>query len=105
MELCEYQALARETDQNPGDGKASSWREPNREEVIALLGLVGEVGTLLSECKKVCPSSRHPTGDFYCTPRRTSRLIYVIGSTVSGSGPSCFLAASCGQQHARRITG
>ena len=53
MELGEYQARARETDQNPGDSKASSWREPNREEVIPLLGLVGEVGTLLSEYKKL----------------------------------------------------
>ena len=53
MELGEYQVWARKTDQNPKDSKASRPREPNREEVIPLLGLVGEVGSLLSEYKKL----------------------------------------------------
>ena len=53
MKLGEYQELARKTDQNPRGGKHSSPREPNREEIIPLLGLVGEVGTLLSEYKKL----------------------------------------------------
>ena len=52
MRLREYQERARETDQNPPrmeDGSA----DPNRREVIPLLGLVGEVGSLLSEYKKL----------------------------------------------------
>lgn len=53
MKLGEYQALARETDQNPRGSKHSSAREPNRAEIIPLLGLVGEMGALLSEYKKL----------------------------------------------------
>ena len=53
MELGEYQARARETDQNPREGRGGSLLEPSREQVIPLLGLVGEVGALLSEYKKL----------------------------------------------------
>ena len=53
MRLGEYQELARKTDQNPWGSRRASPREPNREEVIPLLGLVGEVGALLSEYKKL----------------------------------------------------
>lgn len=53
MELGEYQARARETDRNPADRKASGRPGLKREEVIPLLGLVGEVGALLSEYKKL----------------------------------------------------
>ena len=53
MELGEYQTRARQSDQNPRAGKASSPRQPERGEVIPLLGLVGEVGALLSEYKKL----------------------------------------------------
>ena len=52
MRLGEYQKRARETDQNPprmDEGSA----DPDRREVIPLLGLVGEVGSLLSEYKKL----------------------------------------------------
>lgn len=44
MELAEYQARAAETDQQTGD--------PEKRLIVALLGLAGEVGTLLSEHKK-----------------------------------------------------
>lgn len=52
MRLGEYQERARETDQNPrrNDGAPGV---PDRREVIPLLGLVGEVGSLLSEYKKL----------------------------------------------------
>ena len=53
MKLGEYQELARKTDQNSLGSKRSTPREPSREEVIPLLGLVGEVGALLSEYKKL----------------------------------------------------
>ena len=53
MELGAYQKAARTTDQNPTDGEASSRRRPAPYEVIPLLGLVGEVGALLSEYKKL----------------------------------------------------
>ena len=53
MELGAYQKAARTTDQNPEGGEASSEREPLPYEVIPLLGLVGEVGALLSEYKKL----------------------------------------------------
>jgi len=53
VELGEYQVRARDTDRNPADRKASGRSDPKREEVIPLLGLVGEVGTLLSEYKKL----------------------------------------------------
>lgn len=53
MELGEYQVRARETDQNPAGTKASEGPVPKREEIIPLLGLVGEVGALLSEYKKL----------------------------------------------------
>ncbi len=53
MELGEYQARARETDLNPKGSRTSSPREPEREEVIPLLGMVGEMGALLSEYKKL----------------------------------------------------
>lgn len=53
MELGEYQVRARETDQNPADTKTSEGLAPKREEIIPLLGLVGEVGALLSEHKKL----------------------------------------------------
>lgn len=52
MRLGEYQERARETDQNPRRNDDASG-EPNRREVIPLLGLVGEVGSLLSEYKKL----------------------------------------------------
>jgi NTP pyrophosphatase (non-canonical NTP hydrolase) len=53
----EYQRRALATDQNPGPHSDSSLTgtltiEPTRHEVIPLLGLVGEVGGLLSEYKK-----------------------------------------------------
>lgn len=53
VELGAYQKAARTTDQNPEGGEASSTREPLPYEVIPLLGLVGEVGALLSEYKKL----------------------------------------------------
>ena len=53
VELGVYQQAARKTDKNPKGGKASSRRQPFPYEVIPLLGLVGEVGALLSEYKKL----------------------------------------------------
>lgn len=56
MQLDEYQRRAVETDQNPGQARLvvpGETIEPTREEVIPLLGMVGEVGGLLSEYKKL----------------------------------------------------
>ncbi len=52
MRLREYQERARETDQNPPKMDEGS-ADPDRRDVIPLLGLVGEVGSLLSEYKKL----------------------------------------------------
>ncbi len=52
MRLGEYQERARETDQNPPTIDDTSGA-PDRRKVIPLLGLVGEVGSLLSEYKKL----------------------------------------------------
>ena len=52
MRLGEYQERARETDQNPPWIDDTSGN-PDRRKVIPLLGLVGEVGSLLSEYKKL----------------------------------------------------
>lgn len=55
MDFNEYQERARLTDQNPKPDDASEEpsRDPERHEVIPLLGLVGEVGGLLGEYKKL----------------------------------------------------
>lgn len=55
MDFAEYQQRARLTDQNPktGDTSGDSVRDPHRHDVIPLLGLVGEVGGLLGEYKKL----------------------------------------------------
>lgn len=54
MDLDEYQERASKTDQNPCPSKVDpDDRNPQRHEVIPLLGLVGEVGGLLSEYKKL----------------------------------------------------
>lgn len=55
MDFKEYQTRARLTDQNPNvtwpkDGPS---KEPQKQNVIPLLGLVGEVGGLLTEYKKM----------------------------------------------------
>ena len=54
MKFKEYQIRATTTDQHP----KISWdeknrkNEPTKEEIIPLIGMVGEVGGLLSEYKK-----------------------------------------------------
>jgi NTP pyrophosphatase (non-canonical NTP hydrolase) len=55
MNFEEYQKRASLTDQNPSpsDGPEGVALEPQRHEVIPLLGLVGEVGGLLAEYKKL----------------------------------------------------
>lgn len=55
MDLNEYQRRARATDQNvkTPDGGTEAWQQPLRQDVIPLLGLVGEVGGLLTEYKKL----------------------------------------------------
>lgn len=54
MDLNEYQRRAHATDQSPRSLTANdSLRAPHRHEVIPLLGLVGEVGSLLGEYKKL----------------------------------------------------
>lgn len=55
MDFEEYQRRAQDTDQNPRPGDAGSdvSREPRRYDVIPMLGLVGEVGGLLKEYKKL----------------------------------------------------
>jgi len=53
MNLGAYQKAARKTDQNPSDAEISARKVPKSHEVIPMLGLVGEVGALLSEYKKL----------------------------------------------------
>lgn len=58
MDLDDYQARSLDTDQNPREESESTGGlrgsdTPAREEVIPLLGLVGEVGSLLAEYKKL----------------------------------------------------
>lgn len=56
MDIKEYQIRATSTDQNPEIFQAPELGEsanPTKNEVIPLLGLVGEVGGLLSEYKKM----------------------------------------------------
>ena len=53
MNFDAYQKEAKVTDQNQIDEEPSSKREPEHFEVIPLLGLVGEMGALLSEYKKL----------------------------------------------------
>ena len=55
MEFREYQIRAATTDQNPKVlwDKRVQKDEPTREEIIPLIGMVGEVGGLLSEYKKM----------------------------------------------------
>jgi len=55
MDFDEYQRRACTTDQNPQpeDAVGDVSRDPRRHEVIPLLGLVGEVGGLLGEYKKL----------------------------------------------------
>jgi NTP pyrophosphatase (non-canonical NTP hydrolase) len=54
MDFDEYQRRAGNTDQNPASGEPGvRGTSPERHEVIPLLGLVGEVGGLLGEYKKL----------------------------------------------------
>lgn len=55
MNFDEYQRRAATTDQAPGLAETTSddTRDPKRSEVIPLLGIVGEIGTLLGEYKKL----------------------------------------------------
>ena len=55
MDFDEYQRRTGTTDQNPRplDDASEAPRNPKRHEVIPLLGLVGEVGGLLAEYKKL----------------------------------------------------
>ena len=55
MDLDEFQRRAHSTDQNPKLDKQADeiTRTPQKHEVIPLLGLVGEVGGLLGEYKKL----------------------------------------------------
>ena len=52
MEFADYQNEARKTDQYPQNSGVDSSSEPLLEELIPLLGMVGEVGVLLAEYKK-----------------------------------------------------
>src|SRR5436309_85340 len=55
MDFREYQLRARTTDQNPRAlwNADEAAKEPQKHNVIPLMGLVGEVGGLLSEYKKM----------------------------------------------------
>jgi len=50
MEFDDYQRRAKETDQNPLNSASTAG---DKEQLIPLLGMAGEVGTLLSEYKKL----------------------------------------------------
>ncbi|MEB5016536.1 hypothetical protein RXP78_29835, partial [Pseudomonas aeruginosa] len=54
MRLDEYQALTRTTDQNPrqDSSQPEPSEPPGKSEIIPLVGLVGEVGSLLAVYKK-----------------------------------------------------
>ena len=52
MNFSDYQRLAATTDQFPGPPSDASGN-PTKEELIPLLGLTGEIGSLLSEYKKL----------------------------------------------------
>jgi NTP pyrophosphatase (non-canonical NTP hydrolase) len=52
MELRQYQEWAAQTDQYPDDGDERQ-EAPTKSEIIPLLGLVGEVGSLVVEYKKL----------------------------------------------------
>jgi len=53
MNFDEYQRRAATTDQNPRPKDVNASNAPEKWEVIPLLGLVGEVGSLLAEYKKL----------------------------------------------------
>src|SRR5580700_3905540 len=54
MQFRKYQRAATRTDQNPrSGGQGRGPKAPKRSEVIPLLGLVGEVGGLVGEYKKL----------------------------------------------------
>jgi NTP pyrophosphatase (non-canonical NTP hydrolase) len=53
VKLNEYQELAAETDQFPEEEDASAGTELSRARLVPLLGLVGEVGSVLVEYKKL----------------------------------------------------
>jgi NTP pyrophosphatase (non-canonical NTP hydrolase) len=53
MEFNAYQTEALKTDRNPMGTLAEDLRTPDRSQVIPILGLAGEVGTLLGEYKKL----------------------------------------------------
>jgi NTP pyrophosphatase (non-canonical NTP hydrolase) len=53
MHLDDFQKRALDTDQNPSDAHPGEGAGPTRAEVIPLLGMVGEVGSLLAEYKKL----------------------------------------------------
>lgn len=52
MHMGEFQRLARKTDRTPKNEGGGDPRQPNRHDVVPLLGLVGEIGGLLGEYKK-----------------------------------------------------
>ena len=52
MDLNEYQRLANTTDQATKNETENDPKQPERHLVVPLLGLAGEVGTLLTEYKK-----------------------------------------------------
>lgn len=53
MDLAEFQRYAQATDQNPRSSKDGDIFDFGKHEVIPMLGLVGEVGGLLGEYKKL----------------------------------------------------
>jgi NTP pyrophosphatase (non-canonical NTP hydrolase) len=53
MNLNDYQSSAKGTDQNPASNNGVNSGDASRGEIIPLLGLVGEVGSLLAEYKKL----------------------------------------------------
>lgn len=63
MELQQYQDWAAQTDRHPSDGDAPGREPPTKSEVIPLLGLVGEVGSLVVEYKKLLRDG--PTHSLY----------------------------------------
>ena len=84
MEFKEYQIRATSTDQTPKIlwGEKDQKNRPTKEEVIPLIGMVGEVGGLLSEYGMSLKNGQlvgftfHTPQDFYCQEPNVSAACY-----------------------------
>lgn len=78
MDFKTYQAEAKKTDKNPKKDNQS-----NKEEIIPLLGLVGEAGTLLSEYKKKLRDGETYTGFDTAIKEELGDLLWYISNIAT----------------------